>query len=395
MHDRRFITIWRPGHLARRPRHPRPKPRRPRPEPTPDPFWGMLWSYATVAALGLLVLTVVSQPSPRTVPAMAHLAGSKKAAGLTRWLRAIRVPTRPVRDWFTDGAPLTAWLQGQLTRPWPVHWDSLVSATVATVTATPLSSLNQLLYAAVPSLAAAKTIRPEPELPQEAFAVDPSIPGAHGRVWAVLGQRPEVGIYQTESHQSFWSELPKGATAAYSTNWPQTVVQVGWWLTQDLHASGVNAVQSRVDNMRQGLLGSYGLSLQTARTLLKWWPSIRVLLDVQRGTAGRGSTVAVVHGVKTARIRFVVGTNQLLAQPHWHENLQFAVALANELKRLAPGILRQDAVDTVPYRYNQQLLPGDLVVDVGGPDNTLLEERRAVYELAQAVADLVRAGKVP
>lgn len=396
MKDRRFIMVFKPGPLARRPKRSRPA-RRPRRfmSPPEDPFWGMLWSYATVAALGLLVLTVVSEPPVRVAPAMAHFTSPGTNTGLSRWLQRVNVPAGPVRDWFTEGAPITGWLTGRVSGSWPVHWDSLVSAAIATVTATPLNSLNALLYAAVPSMEAAKIIRPTPELPKEAFSVNPALPGAHGRIWALLGARPEVGIYQTQSHQSFWSELPKGATAAYSTDWSKTMVQVGWWLTQDLHASGVPVVQSRVDNMRQGLLGSYGLSLETARTLLKWWPSIRVLLDVQRGNGPRTATTGEVHGAQAARIRFVVGTDQLLAEPHWHENLDFAVALAHELRRIAPGVLQKDAVETVPYRYNQQLLPGDLVVEVGGPGNTLLEERRAVYELAQALADLVKTGPVP
>ena len=398
MRNHRSITIWRPVRAERgsRPsRRSRPVAAGARSSPPPDPFWRLLWSYATVAALGLLVLTVVSAPPPRVVPAMAHLTHGRASSTLSHWLSRIRVPKSAARAWFADGVPLISWVEHRQPEPLAVHWDSLLSAAVGAVTATPLNSLNELLYAAVPTLAATPPGRPLPELPPAARAVNPALPGAHGLVWAVLGSRPEVGLYQTESHQSFWPELPTGTKAAYSTHWAKTVVQVGWWLAQDLHAAGVSVVQSRVDNMRQGLLGSYALSLETARTLLRWWPGIHVLLDIQRSDSASASTVAVVHGTRMARIRFVVGTDQLVADPHWHENLHFAVALAQELRRIAPGILQNDAVDTVPFRYNQQLLPGDLVVEVGGPESTLGEERRAVYELAHALAALIREGRVP
>ena len=383
--------IWMAPGRARPPRRPRRRPE------SGDSFWAMLWTYAAVAALGLLVLTVVGKPSAGVMPAMARLpARAAGRGGLAAWLGGIRVDRASAHDWLQDGAPLVAWMAGRTPVAWPIHWRSLGSAALSAVTATPLNNLNELMAAAVPEL---KPIRvdepPVAVLPPEAFAMDRTLPGAGGRVWAVLGRRPIVGLYQTHSHESFWPVLPKTSPEPYSTHWSDTVVQVGWWLAEDLHAHGVGVVQSRVDNMREGLLASYGLSLQTARTLLRWWPSVQVLLDVQRGDAGRVDTVARIHGRNVARILLVVGTSQLLPNPHWQENLAFAIRLARELTRIAPGILRRHGVETVPYRYNQQLLPADLIVEVGGPQNTLGEERRAVFDLAAALAEVLPARPAP
>jgi stage II sporulation protein P len=262
---------------------------------------------------------------------------------------------------------------------------------LSAVTATPLLSVDALLRDAVPALPSIAPVLTLPsKLPPALLETSPGLPGDHHRIWAQLGQKPLVGIYQTHSEEEF-GHGPNG----YSTVWGNTVVQVGWWLAQDLHGQGIHTAQARVDNMREGMLGSWSLSLQTARQLLRWYPSVRILLDVHRSRRPLSETVARVHGAETARILLVVGTSQLLPNPHWQENMELALKLARELKTIAPGILRAPGVDVAPYRYNQQLLPADVLVEVGGPANSLGQERRAVSYLAQAVAHLVRQHEVP
>jgi stage II sporulation protein P len=354
-------------------------------------------SYALVALIGFTIVVVAGSPRPKTLPVTAppaHLGPPGPLAHLLQSLAPKSVDSRSAADWLVEGAPLVAWVEGHLPNPWRVHWHAMAASALSTLTGTPLQSVPALLQNALPALAVVPTSAPE-RLPSALTEVDPGLPGDHGRVWAVLGSSPLIGIYQTHSHESFRPVLPPGTEQAYSTRWSDTVVQVGWWLAQDLHGYGFGVVQSRVDNMREGILGSWALSLQTAKQLLRWFPSVRLLVDVHRGQAPYQDTTAVVHGRETARILLVVGTNQLLPNPHWQENMEFALKLAQELKALAPGILRPPGVDVAPYRYNQQLLPADVLVEVGGPDNTLTEERRAVAELAAALAELIRARQVP
>jgi stage II sporulation protein P len=405
------VILWRPGKRWVKVPWPGPaRSARPLPKPSagrtaerpvsPPPrrgetAWSSLASYGLVAALALGVLVASGRaPGPRVLPVTGPLA-SRQQAGWVQWFAHFQVGTRTGRDWLEAGLPLVAWANGQLQSPWPVEWRTLAAGTVAELTGTPLNNLDRLLASAVP---AAGTVTPSagpPRLPAELRRTAPGLPGDHGRVWAQLGPAPLVGIYQTHSEEAFLPALPVGAKGKYSKDWAATIVQVGWWLAQDLHARGVPAVQSREDNMRQGLLASYNLALGTARTMLRWWPSVRILLDVHRGDAPGATTTVDWHGLRTAKILLVVGTSQLLPNPHWQQNLAFALKLARELNRLAPGILRGNGVETVPYRYNQQLLAGDLQVEIGGPDNTMAEERRAVVHLADALATLIQERQIP
>lgn len=256
--------------------------------------------------------------------------------------------------------------------------------------------LASLLRTELPMLPAEPSPKtPVPASPGGRDQMMAGLPGQGGRVWAVLGARPVVGIYQTHSRESFWPALPPGTPTPYTTQWDKTIVQVGWWLAQDLYRNGVGVVQSRVDNMADGILASYNLSYYTAKRLLRWYPSVRILIDLHRSQDPGSETTVVVHGQRVARILLVVGTNQLLPNPYWHENYQFALRLARALNQVAPGVVRGNGIETVPYRYNQQLMANDLLIEVGGPDNTLAEERYAVDDLAEAIADVVHATVSP
>lgn len=405
---RRPVLIWLPGRRALGPGQKGAEPPRTGPEPwwrrwlktrrTPlptgpdDTVLSALLSYGLLTAVALLILTVSAPPSDRSAPATAPVA-SARPGPLERWLQTVAVNESSARSWLLDGAPLVAWVRGRVPDPWAVHWGAVAAAALSTVTGTPLLNLDRLLTNAVPVLAEA----PVPETAPPAGppdAVAPGLPGDHGRVWAVLGSQPLVGIYHTHTREAFGTP-PAGGAGPYATDWSKTVVQVGWWLAQDLNQRGIGVVQARVDNMREGILASYDLSLKTAKAIVRWWPSVRILLDVHRGTAARAETVARVHGVETAKIRIVVGTGQLLPNPYWHQNLAFALQLVRALDRTAPGILRGDGVQTVPYRYNQELLPADVQIEIGGPENTLQEEREGAWYLAEALAEVIRAGKVP
>jgi stage II sporulation protein P len=280
-----------------------------------------------------------------------------------------------------------------------VHLAELLAMGVRTLTGVRYANLHALFRLEIPTLAAVKPVRITPikrkSVPHHHRVqdeIDPALPGDGGRVWAELGKAPVVGIYQTHSSESFWPYVPAGSATAYSTDWSKTIVQVGWWLAQDLHNLGIAAVQSRVNNMSEGLLASYNKSYYTAKTLLRWYPSVRLLIDLHRASSDLAP--ATISGHPVAKILIVVGTDKLLPNPYWQQNLKFAKKLSHALRMVAPEILEGSGIDIVPYRYNQQLIPADLMIEVGGPNNTLQEESYAVGALAHAIRILMNDGTV-
>ena len=63
--------------------------------------------------------------------------------------------------------------------------------------------------------------------------------------------------------------------------------------------------------------------------------------------------------------------------------------LQNAVNSVCPTLMRPVAL--VPQRYNQQLAPGSLIVEVGSSGNTLREALAAIRLFGHAAAPALRA----
>ncbi|MCY0879116.1 MAG: stage II sporulation protein P [Firmicutes bacterium] len=353
--------------------------------------WPWTSAFLYAATLGLAALVLWKVPAQRAaVPVSAPLA---RPSPMDRWLHRLRVSSHTLTGWLIDAIPLL----GLIDRPHrsEMRWGAMMETGIQEVTGVRLTNVANLLEVEIPLLSRIPPPRkqapskpPLVRAPQSVLdAVEPGLPGDGGRVWAVLGTDPVVGLYQTHSRESFWAYVNPASPTAYSTHWSHTIVAVGWWLAEDLAREKIGVVQSRVDNMSQGLLASYDESYVTAEHLISWFPTVRLLIDVHR--QGNPVNPAVVGGQKVAKILWIVGTDQLLPNPYWRENLNIVHQLVAALREKAPGILYGSGIDIVPYRYNQQLRPGSLMVEIGGTNSTLAEEKRACEFLAAAIEEVL------
>ena len=75
--------------------------------------------------------------------------------------------------------------------------------------------------------------------------------------------------------------------------------------------------------------------------------------------------------------------------PNFFENLRFAAALADKMQELYPGLCRPVLFD---YRkYNMDLSPGLLLIEIGATGNTLDEAKYSAELLANALVALCAA----
>lgn len=156
---------------------------------------------------------------------------------------------------------------------------------------------------------------------------------------------------------------------------------------------------------RNGLTGSYMESEAGVKAAMNRYPGARILVDVHRDSAPRESTTTVIGGKPVARVMFVVGMgNEHLPHPNWKQNQYFGRALALALDaafppdevgngQRYPRLVRQmKNGDADPWtyvikgRFNQHLSPHAILIEVGGPGNTMAEALRAARMIAYAVA---------
>lgn len=196
-----------------------------------------------------------------------------------------------------------------------------------------------------------------------------------------------VGIYETYTTQSFRSLASQAP--GYSADPNHSVAAVGRALAVDLAHLGVGAIYSPTVNDPDGLIGAYLNSARVARRLLNTAPTLRYLLDVHRGEGSRSQTTAVGPPA-TAALTVVVGTDAVLPNARWPQNYNRAQALVRTLRSLRskPMVALRLSRD----RLNQELFPGALQIEIGGPENTLAEEDRAAVQLAQALHRLLEGG---
>lgn len=138
--------------------------------------------------------------------------------------------------------------------------------------------------------------------------------------------------------------------------------------------------------------GAYDRSAKTVAAYLEQYPTIRVVLDVHRDALiGEDGTVykavTTVDGTSTAQVMLVLGSSEGGEHPNWMENLTLACKIQNGLNTLYPTLARPMTLRS--SRYNQQLCPGSLLVEVGTHGNTLQEALAAARLFARAAGQVL------
>lgn len=134
---------------------------------------------------------------------------------------------------------------------------------------------------------------------------------------------------------------------------------------------------------------SYNNSLATAKNLLAGNPNAKAIFDVHRdaGFTSKKPTTISINGKDAAKIMIVLGANH----ENWKQNLAFAQALQDKADKLYPGLVR-DLRIAQSSRYNQQLMPHALLLEIGSDLNTQEEANYSMECFAQVIAEVLKDG---
>lgn len=214
---------------------------------------------------------------------------------------------------------------------------------------------------------------------------------------ALGGGLPLVGIYHTHDWESFLSEFPllslqrrEDLNQIKSENHKlRTIMGVGMRLSEQLQQHGVASVWAKATHQQLGYDYAYRASRTTARQILREWPSVTILLDLHRDAAWGLESTATIDGERIAQIRCIIGSQQ----PRWEQNRAFCELLMEYVEKKYPGLTLPTRVQ--PDIYNQDLMPGAILLEIGNATNEYAEAERAVVRLAEALADLIRDDRHP
>ena len=173
------------------------------------------------------------------------------------------------------------------------------------------------------------------------------------------------------------------------------MIRVGEETVKEIESAGYKVIHDTVIH-DSTYNTAYSHSRKTVEAYLKEYPSIKVVLDIHRDAIQRSDgtkikPTATVDGKKAAQIMIISGCQEeggpIEGFPDWKKNLVFAVQLQNTLEELFEGITRP--LYFSPRKYNMDLTPCSLLVEVGSDASTLDE---AVYTgrcLGKAVSKLL------
>jgi stage II sporulation protein P len=203
---------------------------------------------------------------------------------------------------------------------------------------------------------------------------------------------PAVLIYHTHGTESFLPELIPDAAEreghdpdreAFSADPALTVVRVGREVAQVLGDLGLTVKHLEAIHDPggwSGRTGAYARSRATALAALRGLSDPVIVLDIHRDAT---TYRAPVGDTQAAGILLVVARQN----PWWQWNYAFAQNLQDRLEQAAPGLSR--GIRILDGRYNQDLSPLALVVEIGGAESTLQECLVAARIFAGALADYV------
>lgn len=215
--------------------------------------------------------------------------------------------------------------------------------------------------------------------------------------WDLTGDEPTVLIYHTHAMESYTPQTGEDYTEEVpfrTADLDYNMVSIGTRLAELLENAGISVLHDTTLHDAASYNGSYASSREAVEKYLAQYPSIRLVLDIHRDAAEDGSghqvaTTAETAQGDTARLMLVLGSEAGgLYNPNWQENYALAVKLQAVLEQESPGLCRE--LHLTDQRYNQDLSPGALLIEVGAAGNSHDEALRAMTPLAEAIAALAK-----
>lgn len=211
--------------------------------------------------------------------------------------------------------------------------------------------------------------------------------------WDLTQDEPSVLILHTHGTESYANTENYTEYVPYRTLDAQyNIISIGQAIADRLTAGGIQVIHDTTAHDYPSYTDSYNQARNAIQSYLEEYPSIRLVLDIHRDSVEDDSGQQIsptvpCNGEKAAQLMLVMGTDANgLVHPDWEENMALAVKLHAQLEKTCTGICRPLCLR--PQRYNQDLSPGALLIEVGTAGNTRQEALAAAEVLTQSIIDL-------
>lgn len=203
--------------------------------------------------------------------------------------------------------------------------------------------------------------------------------------------RKVVFIYHTHNRESWLPHLPDITNPDDAYHNKVNITLVGERLSEELEKRGIGTYVDTTDIAQKlkdsGKLfrHSYDQSKEIVKTVLAEQEDVQFIFDLHRDSLPRDKTTIQIDGKTYARTFFVIGTRN----SHYERNEKFAARFHELLEEAYPGLSRGIFLQPTGHgEYNQSLSENNILIEIGGVENTLEESYRTAEALAEVIADL-------
>ena len=199
-------------------------------------------------------------------------------------------------------------------------------------------------------------------------------------------------IYLYNSHDT--EEYKASSFAEYSVM--PTVKLSNYVLKEELEKAGLNVLieETTISSVRSSLGLNYAGSYKASRVLMeeakKNNPSLKYFIDLHRDSISYDKTTLNYNDKNYAKLLFLVG----LENPNYIENLEFTDKISKTINEKVPGLSKgiyKKQGAGVNGVYNQDFSNRTILIEIGGPENTIDEVYETLLVLSEALSEVIKS----
>lgn len=197
-------------------------------------------------------------------------------------------------------------------------------------------------------------------------------------------------IYLYNSHDT--EEYTPTSFAEYSVM--PTVKLSDYVLKEELEKNGFSVLieEQTISSIRSSLGLNYAGSYKASRVLMeeakKNNPTLEYFIDIHRDSIGYDKTTLNYNNKNYAKVMFLVG----LENPNYSGNLEFSNRISELINTKVPGLSKgiyEKAGEGVNGVYNQDFSNRVILIEIGGPENTIDEVYETLLVLSEVLTEVI------
>ena len=197
-------------------------------------------------------------------------------------------------------------------------------------------------------------------------------------------------LYFTHNHEAFEPVTKAKDGKVTVSHQTENITKFGEKLQAQLSVNGVETeilpVDNTVERNKKGI--PYGKSYHSIRPFVSkqiQQTDYDLIIDMHRDSIPRDKTTMTYEGQNYAKVAFVIGKEH----QNYKQNEQKALRMKDEMEKLVPGITRGIIMKGGPRvdgKYNQDLHPSLILIELGGIQNTEDELNHTITVIANAAS---------